>query len=250
MASTTKKTTITRPLHWVIKSRDLRATVDFYSQVLGFRVLRHEEFFEGCEATCNGKYGGAWSKTMLGARSEHDGFCLEIIFNWGVENYEPRGNAFRRIKVRDDGKQTRENRAREWWSQRNGKASLGDHTTQDADGNTIEFIPLESTEYTELSEDILVVSLSVSDVARSAEFYINAFKGTDLPRSLQFGSIPEEASRLVRFGPQGTVVELVEVQRGVEVVQGEAQGRFATQTEDGEPDALAKRAGSEHVIHG
>ena len=26
-------------------------------QVLGLRVLRHEEFESGCEATCNGPYG-------------------------------------------------------------------------------------------------------------------------------------------------------------------------------------------------
>ena len=36
----------------------------FYETVLGMKVLRHEEFSEGCEATCNGPYGGAWSKTV------------------------------------------------------------------------------------------------------------------------------------------------------------------------------------------
>jgi hypothetical protein len=29
------------------------------------QVHRHEEFASGCEATCNGPYGGAWSKTMV-----------------------------------------------------------------------------------------------------------------------------------------------------------------------------------------
>lgn len=37
--------------------------MDFYTKVLGMKICRHEEFSEGCEATCNGPYGGAWSKT-------------------------------------------------------------------------------------------------------------------------------------------------------------------------------------------
>ena len=31
------------------------------------QMHRHEEFASGCEATCNGPYGGAWSKTMVRA---------------------------------------------------------------------------------------------------------------------------------------------------------------------------------------
>jgi len=38
------------------------------------KVLRHEEFTEGCEAMCNGKYDGRWSKTMLGFGPE---VCLK-----------------------------------------------------------------------------------------------------------------------------------------------------------------------------
>ena len=42
-----------RALHWVIKVGSLRTSLDFYEQVLGMRVLRHEEFAAGGEATCN-----------------------------------------------------------------------------------------------------------------------------------------------------------------------------------------------------
>jgi len=55
-------------------------------------------------------------------------------------------------------------------------------------------------------------------------------------------------SQLVRFGPKGTGVQLVEIKE--EVVQGDAQGRFASETSDGEPDALALRAGKAHILHG
>ena len=74
-----------RPLHWVFKVGDLQATLEFYERALGMKaraawqahprrcahaptapqVHRHEEFASGCEATCNGPYGGAWSKTMV-----------------------------------------------------------------------------------------------------------------------------------------------------------------------------------------
>ena len=55
-----------RTLHWVTKIGSLKNSLRFYELVFGFRVLRHEEFESGCEATCNGPYGGAWSKTMVG----------------------------------------------------------------------------------------------------------------------------------------------------------------------------------------
>ena len=50
--------------HWVLKIGNLKDSMTFFEQVLGLRVLRHEEFATGCEATCNGPYGGAWSKTV------------------------------------------------------------------------------------------------------------------------------------------------------------------------------------------
>lgn len=43
-----------RALHYVFKIPDRKETMRFYREVLGMKVLRHEEFSEGCEATCNG----------------------------------------------------------------------------------------------------------------------------------------------------------------------------------------------------
>jgi hypothetical protein len=47
-------------------------------------VHRHEEFASGCEATCNGPYGGAWSKTMIGYKKEDTNFALELTYNYGA----------------------------------------------------------------------------------------------------------------------------------------------------------------------
>jgi len=79
-----------RPLHWVFKVSNLRATIELL-ETLGMRVLRHEEFESGCEATCNGPYSGHWSKTMVGSGAEDDDFVLELTYNYGVSSYK-RGN--------------------------------------------------------------------------------------------------------------------------------------------------------------
>lgn len=92
-----------RPLHFVFKVTDLKASVDFYSRVLGLVVQRHEEFDVGCEATCNGPYSGWWSKTMMSfpGRGE-DAFSLELTYNYGVDSYEL-GNDLAGIHVRVAG---------------------------------------------------------------------------------------------------------------------------------------------------
>lgn len=77
-----------RTLHWVTKIGSLRNSLRFYELVLGMRVLRHEEFESGCEATCNGPYGGAWSKTMVGLGPEESNFVFELTYNYGIDSYE------------------------------------------------------------------------------------------------------------------------------------------------------------------
>ena len=69
---------------------DLKQHIELLS-ILGCRVLRHEEFEEGCEASCNGPYSGHWSKTMVGWANEDDSFVFELTFNYGIYRYA-RGN--------------------------------------------------------------------------------------------------------------------------------------------------------------
>lgn len=79
-----------RPLHWVIKVSNLKKTLELLTAI-GCRVLRHEEFTEGCEASCNGPYSGYWSKSMVGFNNEDNSFVFELTFNYGVASYK-RGN--------------------------------------------------------------------------------------------------------------------------------------------------------------
>lgn len=43
-----------RALHFVFKIPNRKESMRFYREILGMKMLRHEEFAEGCEATCNG----------------------------------------------------------------------------------------------------------------------------------------------------------------------------------------------------
>ncbi|XP_011306199.1 glyoxalase domain-containing protein 4 [Fopius arisanus] len=88
-----------RALHFVFKIPDRRLTAKFYREILGMKVLRHEEFSDGCEAACNGPYANRWSKTMIGYGPEDTHFVIELTYNYGIKNYET-GNDFQGITIR------------------------------------------------------------------------------------------------------------------------------------------------------
>jgi lactoylglutathione lyase len=82
-----------RALHWVFKIGDRKQTIDFYTRILGMKVLRHEEFESGCDAACNGPYDNKWSKTMVGFGPEDDHFVAELTYNYPIASYTV-GNDF------------------------------------------------------------------------------------------------------------------------------------------------------------
>ncbi|KAM7350851.1 glyoxalase domain-containing protein 4 [Cochliomyia hominivorax] len=82
-----------RALHYVFKIGNRSKNSFFFRTILGMKVLRHEEFKEGCEAQCNGPYDNRWSKTMVGYGPESSHFVFELTYNYGVTSYEM-GNDF------------------------------------------------------------------------------------------------------------------------------------------------------------
>lgn len=87
-----------RSLHFVFKIADRKSTADFYRQVLGMKILRHEEFEEGCKASCNGPYDGKWSKSMVGYGPEDNHFVVELTYNYGIKKYSL-GNDFQGLTI-------------------------------------------------------------------------------------------------------------------------------------------------------
>jgi len=88
-----------RALHFVFKIANRTQTAKFYRDVLGMKVLRHEEFTEGCEAACNGPYDNRWSKTMVGYGPEDTHFVVELTYNYNVDKYAM-GNSFLGVVIK------------------------------------------------------------------------------------------------------------------------------------------------------
>uniref|UniRef100_A0A2K6DWZ8 Glyoxalase domain-containing protein 4 n=1 Tax=Macaca nemestrina TaxID=9545 RepID=A0A2K6DWZ8_MACNE len=85
-----------RALHFVFKVGNRFQTARFYRDVLGMKVLRHEEFEEGCKGRL--PYDGKWSKTMVGFGPEDDHFVAELTYNYGIGDYKL-GNDFMGITL-------------------------------------------------------------------------------------------------------------------------------------------------------
>jgi len=234
-----------RSLHWVFKIGDLMKDLEFYEKAFGMSVHRHEEFSSGCEATCNGPYGGAWSKTMVGSGSEENNFALELTYNYGIAKYEA-GNDLRYIAVKKS--------AFEGAPEAIKKAvyldDAGRQFISSPDGYKYMLV---DTEYGRPDEPFLFVSLHVEDLAKSKKFYIDLLDAElydKVPGSLE--ATNSAMLSFVRGSPESVKLELVELPKGEKLEHKLASGRFATETEDGAPQKIGDRvkAAGGTILHG
>ncbi|XP_013387571.1 glyoxalase domain-containing protein 4 [Lingula anatina] len=149
-----------RALHWVFKVGDRTKTAKFYREVLGMKFLRHEEFEEGCKASCNGPYDGKWSKSMVGFGPEDDHFVVELTYNYGLGSYQL-GNDMQGITVHS--KQAVENAASHNWP-----------STQ-IDGATVvkapDGYPFILVDKQESGDPVKKVTLSSSNLQRTIDYW-------------------------------------------------------------------------------
>ncbi|XP_066492036.1 glyoxalase domain-containing protein 4 [Tiliqua scincoides] len=151
-----------RALHFVFKVGDRTQTSRFYRELLGMRVLRHEEFEEGCKATCNGPYDGKWSKTMVGYGPEDDHFVAELTYNYGVGNYRL-GNDFLGMTVVSS--QAVNNAKKMEWPLK--EVSSGVYQAEAPGGYKFCLEDRESPK----RDPVLKVTLAVSSLQRSVDFW-------------------------------------------------------------------------------
>ncbi|MFA3779119.1 lactoylglutathione lyase [Yersinia sp. 1652 StPb PI] len=71
-----------RLLHTMIRVGDLQRSIDFYTKVLGMRLLRTSE---------NTEY--KYSLAFVGYSDESEGSVIELTYNWDVSSYDM-GTAF------------------------------------------------------------------------------------------------------------------------------------------------------------
>ncbi|BAO30913.1 lactoylglutathione lyase [Sulfuritalea hydrogenivorans] len=66
-----------RILHTMLRVGDLDKSLAFYTEVLGMRLLRRNDYPEG-----------KFTLAFVGFEDEADGAVIELTHNWGVDRYE------------------------------------------------------------------------------------------------------------------------------------------------------------------
>lgn len=66
-----------RILHTMIRVGNLDESIQFYTEVLGMRLLRKQEYPDG-----------KFTLAFVGYGDEADTAVIELTYNWGVEKYE------------------------------------------------------------------------------------------------------------------------------------------------------------------
>ncbi|MFZ5508964.1 MAG: lactoylglutathione lyase [Pseudomonadota bacterium] len=66
-----------RILHTMLRVGDLERSLKFYTEVLGMRLLRRQDYPDG-----------KFTLAFVGYQDESEGAVLELTYNWGVDRYD------------------------------------------------------------------------------------------------------------------------------------------------------------------
>lgn len=76
-----------RLLHTMIRVGDLDKSIDFYTRILGMRLLRRSDYPEG-----------KFTLAFVGYGEESSHSVIELTYNWGTDAYEL-GNGFGHLAI-------------------------------------------------------------------------------------------------------------------------------------------------------
>lgn len=79
-----------RLLHTMIRVANLETSIDFYTRVLGMKLLRQSE---------NTEY--RYTLAFVGYGDESEGAVIELTYNWDVDHYD-HGDAYGHIALSSD----------------------------------------------------------------------------------------------------------------------------------------------------
>jgi len=79
-----------RLLHTMLRVGDLQRSIDFYTNVLGMRLLRQKDYPDG-----------RFTLAFVGYGDERDSTVIELTHNWDIDSYDP-GKGFGHIAIEVD----------------------------------------------------------------------------------------------------------------------------------------------------
>ena len=79
-----------RILHTMLRVGDQQRSIKFYTEVLGMKVLRQQDYPDG-----------KFTNTFIGYGDESDQAAIELTYNWGTDQYDL-GNGYGHIAVEVD----------------------------------------------------------------------------------------------------------------------------------------------------
>lgn len=77
-----------RMLHTMLRVRDLEKSIDFYTRLLGMKLLRRKDY-----------PGGEFTLAFVGYGEEKDHAVLELTYNWGQQEPYDLGSGFGHIAI-------------------------------------------------------------------------------------------------------------------------------------------------------
>lgn len=128
-----------RILHTMLRVGDLDRSLAFYTEVLGMRLLRRNDYPEG-----------KFTLAFVGYQDEQEGAVIELTYNWGVDKYEI-GTAYGHIALEvedayaacDEIRKRGGNVVREAGPMKGGTTVIA--FVQDPDGYKVELIQCKAT---------------------------------------------------------------------------------------------------------
>lgn len=79
-----------RILHTMLRTGDLDRSIRFYTEVLGMKLLRRQDYPDG-----------KFTLAFIGYGAESENSVIELTYNWGVDRYEM-GTAYGHIAIEVD----------------------------------------------------------------------------------------------------------------------------------------------------
>lgn len=123
-----------RLLHTMLRVGDLDRSLKFYTELLGMRLLRRQDYPDG-----------RFTLAFVGYQDESEGAVLELTYNWDVSSYDL-GNAYGHIAIEVDDAYAACDRIKALGGKVTREAGPMKHGTtviafvEDPDGYKIEFI--------------------------------------------------------------------------------------------------------------